>query len=199
MSKAFSQACENNKGPILQVLGRQFADSGKVLEIGSGTGQHAVFFAANLPHLIWQTSDLPASHASIRAWIAEAALANVREPVLLDVDNPVWPVSDFDSIFSANTCHIMAWQSVEKLFAGIARYLPEGGKCCIYGPFNYHGAYTSDSNARFDQWLQQQYPHQGIRDFEAVDRLAQQAGLQLLEDNAMPANNRLLVWRKENL
>lgn len=196
MAKQFSQACENNRQPILEVLARQFSQTERVLEIGSGTGQHGVFFSAHLPHLIWQTSDLAASHPSINAWMDDEPRPNLRRPLLLDVDSEPWPDSGFDGLFSANTCHIMAWESVVNFFAGVGRHLAVGGTCCIYGPFNYRGSYTSASNARFDQWLKSQFPHQGIRDFEAVDKLALQAGLILVEDNAMPANNRLLVWRK---
>lgn len=197
MDKPFSQACENNKEPILAVLRRHLGDVRDVLEIGSGTGQHAVFFAAQLPHLIWQTSDLPANHDGIQAWIRSARLGNVHPPLALDVGVQPWPVVSSSAVFSANTAHIMSWPMVEALVAGVGRVLRSGGRFCLYGPFNYGGRYTSDSNARFDEWLRMRDAESAIRDFEAVDRLARDAGLQLLEDNAMPANNRLLVWRRE--
>lgn len=196
MSKQFSVACERNQEPILQVLHATLADCKSVLEIGSGTGQHAVFFGAHLPHLTWQTSDLPNNHPSILAWQQEARCANVLPPIALDVSTGEWPQGPFDAVFSANTCHIMAWDAVVSMFAGVERVLRTGGVLCIYGPFNYHGAFTSASNAQFDAYLKSQAAHMGIRDFEAVDRLANDHGMTLEADHAMPANNRLLVWRR---
>ena len=195
MSRQFSAACERNRGPILAILRDAFADRRHVLEIGSGTGQHAVFFGAALPHLNWQTSDVPQNHPSIIAWQQEAELANVLPPLALDV-NGEWPPSPFDAVFSANTCHIMAWPEVQAMFAGIGRVLSTGGVVCIYGPFNYGGQFTSASNGEFDASLTAQAPHMGIRDFEAVNALAAAQGLALQADHAMPANNRLLVWRR---
>ena len=194
--KPFSEACEQNKQPILAVLQQHFADVHRVLEIGSGTGQHAVFFAAQLPHLQWLTSDVSELHAGIDAWLAEARLPNVSHPLELDVNQPDWPVEYIDAVFSANTVHIMDWPSVENMFAGIGRVLQSQGVFCLYGPFNYHGSYTSDSNARFDMWLKQRDPRSGIRDFEALNDLAHQHGMRLCTDHAMPANNRTLVWIK---
>jgi cyclopropane fatty-acyl-phospholipid synthase-like methyltransferase len=194
--KPFSQACENNKSPILDVLRRVFADRQQVLEIGSGTGQHAVHFAAHLPHLTWQTSDLPENHPGIRAWLEDASLPNLREPIAIDTDQRPWPVEPVDAVFTANTLHIMSWPQVENGFAGIAQVIQPDAVLAVYGPFNYNGGFTSESNRNFDAWLKQRGAHQGIRDFEAVNTLAEQIGLQLQEDNAMPANNRLLVWGK---
>ena len=194
--KPFSEACERNKEPILGILRQVLARSQRVLEIGSGTGQHAVFFAAELPHLYWQTSDLAAAHPGIQARIRASNLPNVLAPCVLDVDAPVWPVQDMDAIFSANTAHIVAWPQVENLFQGVGRTLQAQGLFCLYGPFNYRGEFTSASNAQFDAWLKQRDARSGIRDFEALDRLAQQQGMVLQDDYAMPANNRTLVWRK---
>ena len=194
--KPFSEACEQNKHPILAVLQQYFADVQSVLEIGSGTGQHAVFFAAQLPHLQWLTSEVTELHAGIHAWLDEAHLPNVLPPQELDVNQPDWPVVRVDAIFSANTVHIMDWPSVEKMFAGIGRVLQTRGVFCLYGPFNYEGNYSSESNARFDLWLKQRDPDSGIRDFEALNILAQQHGMALLADLAMPVNNRTLVWQK---
>ncbi len=193
--KPFSEACERNRVPILSVLREILPAQGRVLEIGSGTGQHAVYFGAALPGIVWQTSDLPEHHSGIRAWIEDSALSNVRLPVVLDANNAAWPVAAADAIFSANTLHIMSWSAVEKLFAGVGRVLATVGTLCIYGPFNYGGRHTSESNARFDALLRQRDPASGIRDFEAVDQLAQANGLVLMRDFAMPANSRLLVWR----
>lgn len=200
MTKQFSAACERNREPILAILRDALAQSGKVLEIGSGTGQHAVYFGAQLPHLVWQCSDLPHNHASILAWQQEANLSNVLPPLTLDIhpdmDPDEWPPGPYDAVFSANTCHIMAWPEVLAMFAGIGRVLRTGGVACVYGPFNYKGAFTSPSNAQFDASLRAQAPHMGIRDFEAVDAQARAHGLLLEADHAMPANNRLLVWRR---
>lgn len=194
LEKSFSQACENNKGAIFEVLERVFADREQVLEIGSGTGQHASYFAPRLPHLLWQTSDQAEYHPGINAWIDDSSAKNLRHPLLLNVDMPIWPITRVDAVFTANTCHIMSWQSVENMFRHLVDVLAIGGILAIYGPFNYGGEYTSASNASFDQWLKQRGEHQGIRDFEAVNALAIDAGMTLLEDKAMPANNRLLVW-----
>ena len=195
MGKPFSQACENNKRPILEVLQRRLGDVSSVLEIGSGTGQHAVFFAEQLPHLQWRTSDLVENHVAIRQWIDDAKLPNVLAPVALDVTEPHWPIGPVPAVFSANTAHIMAWPVVQAFLQGVGRVLAPGGLFLLYGPFNYEGGYTSESNARFDEWLAQRDPESAIRHFEDVERESRTAGLSLVEDVAMPANNRLLVWR----
>ena len=194
--KPFSEACEENKRPILAVLERLFAKSTRVLEIGSGTGQHAVFFGAALPQLTWQTSDVAEAHPGINVWLDEAGLPNVLKPLALDVTGE-WPKTAFDAVFSANTTHIMSWPEVEWMFQGIGRSLESGGILALYGPFNFGGAYTSDSNARFDQWLKIRDPHSGIRHFEALDQLALGNGLAFAEDIPMPVNNRILVWSKD--
>ncbi len=194
--KPFSQACENNKAPILAELRRVFARSRQLLEIGSGSGQHAVYMAPKLPHLIWQTADLPENHSGINAWIDDFPAANLRRPLSLDVAQKPLPTLSVDAIFTANTCHILSWQNVQNLFAGIGQWLQPGGVLAIYGPFNYAGKFTAPSNEQFDAWLKRQQPHQGIRDVEKVQILAAEQGLRLVEDNPMPANNRLLVWQR---
>jgi len=192
--KPFSQACINNREPILEVLQRVFARQTRVLEIGSGTGQHAVYFAEHLPLLHWQTSDLEENHEGILAWLADYQGSNLQPPLALDVTVSRWLIEKVDAIFSANTAHIMPWGAVEKMFEHIPSVLESGGVMALYGPFNYNGSYTSESNQQFDVWLKTQEPHRAIRDFEKVNGLAERAGMSLLEDNAMPANNRLLVW-----
>ena len=194
--KPFSESCVQNREPILAVLRELFADRRQVLEVGSGTGQHAVYFGAELPHLRWQTADVPPHHAGIRLWLAEAELANVLPPLALDVNQTGWRSGRYDAVFSANTLHIMSWPEVEKFFEGVGEVLEAGGILAVYGPFNYGGRYTSESNARFDAWLKTRDPASGVRDFEAVDALARAQGLHLLQDVAMPANNRTLVWRR---
>jgi hypothetical protein len=196
LEKPFSQACENNKGPILAVLREVFADPGLVVEIGSGTGQHAVHFAAQLPHLIWQPTDVADNLPGIRTWLGEADLPNLREPLTLDVAQGDWPVTAADYVFSANTAHIMGWPEVERLIGGVAALLPPGGAFCLYGPFAYGGEHTSDSNARFDASLKERDGRMGIRDVRDLEQLAEAAGLTLEADHAMPANNRTLVWRR---
>lgn len=194
--KPFAESCERNKEPILALLRELFSDRTRVLEIASGTGQHAVYFGEALPHLVWQTSELPQHHPGIRAWLDEAGLRNVLPPLSLDVNSESWTSKTFDAVFNANTVHIIGWPDVVKLFEGVGRVLEQDGLLCLYGPFNYGGSYTAESNARFDQWLKARDPVSGIRDFEAVDALAAEQGLKLLQDYAMPANNRLLVWRR---
>ena len=188
--RSFSEACERNREPILAVLKRVFADRRRVLEIGSGTGQHAAYFAPELPHLVWQPSDVAANLPDIREWVAAAP------PLELDVERP-FPAVDADAVFSANTSHIMSWPQVEKMFAGIGALLPAGGVFALYGPFNYGGKHTSESNARFDAMLLHRDAASGLRDAEAIVALGERHGLALAEDNAMPANNRLLVFRRQ--
>ena len=183
--KPFSEPSERNRAPILEILKRVFKDRKRVLEIGSGTGQHAAYFAPELPHLVWQASDVADNLPGIRQWVSDA--------MELDVDKP-WPRVQADAVFSANTCHIMSWPQVERLFAGIGRMGPE--VFALYGPFNYGGRHTSESNARFDAMLRGRDPASGIRDFEAIVELAARNDLALREDNAMPANNRLLVFER---
>lgn len=195
IDKPFSESCVQNRDPILAILRTLFTDRRHVLEIGSGTGQHAVYFAADLPHLVWQTADVPQHHPGIQAWLEEAALPNVLPPLALDVNDTAWRSGRYDAVFSANTLHIMGWPEVERFFAGVGAVLGAGGILTIYGPFNYGGHYTSESNARFDAWLKARDPASGVRDFEAVDALARSQGLLLQQDIAMPANNRTLVWR----
>jgi cyclopropane fatty-acyl-phospholipid synthase-like methyltransferase len=194
--KPYAPACERNREPILSVLRTYFADRHDVLEIGSGTGQHAVHFAGALPQLRWQTSERAEHHDGIRAWLAEAALPNVAPPIALDVAADAWPARGFDAAFTANTLHIMSWAEVEATFAGLDAALEQDATLVVYGPFNYGGKFTSASNADFDQWLKARGTHMGIRDFGAVDALARGIGLRLIDDVAMPAHNRCLIWRR---
>ncbi len=194
--KPYSESCDQNRDAILQVIQPLFKDRKNVLEIGSGTGQHAIYFAQKMPQLIWHTSDKEENHQGILAWIEETALDNVRAPISLDVSRNKWPNREIDAVFSANTAHIMSWPEVEALIAGVGAQLANNGLFVLYGPFNYGGKFTSDSNARFDQWLKDRDPQSGVRDFEALDRLALTAGMTLENDFEMPANNRILCWRK---
>ena len=195
MEKPFSEACERNRGPLLEILREVFADRKSVLEIGSGSGQHAVHFAAHLPHLVWQTSEMPMHHAGIRAWLDEAQLPNLHPPLALDVSAD-WPAGPYDAAFTTNTLHIMSWPQVEQFFAGAARVLAPGAVLAAYGPFNYDGVFTSDSNAQFDRWLKSRDPASGIRDFAQVCALAAAHGFEFTRDVPMPSNNRTLLWRR---
>jgi len=195
-TKPFAPACERNREPILGVLREAFADRRRVLEIGSGTGQHAVHLAAAMPWLEWQASERAEHLAGIRAWLDEAALANTPAPIELDVARGPWPKTRFDAVFSANTLHIMAWSEVEALFARLPEVTERGAVLAIYGPFNLDGRFTSASNAAFDAQLRQRAAHMGLRDLAAVDALALGAGFTREADHALPANNRCVVWRR---
>ena len=194
MDKPFSPASARNQAAILGVLREHFADRTRVLEVGSGTGQHAVHFAAALPQLTWQCSDVEANLPGIRLWLAEAALANTPAPLAFDVNGDA-PPARYDAVFTANTLHIMGWPEVQRLFALLPALLQPDALLAVYGPFNRHGAFTSQSNAAFDASLRAVDPKRGIRDAEAVDALARSAGFVPVKDHAMPANNALLVWR----
>ena len=194
--KTYAEACDRNRAPIFAIIEPLLKNSSAVLEIGSGTGQHAVFFAPRLPHLVWYTSDIKDNHGDIRAWLKESDATNVKGPLLLDVKQVDWPELAVDAVFTANTLHIMHWEEVEIFFSRIGSILPAGGLLLVYGPFNYHGDYTSESNARFDLWLKARDPNSGIRNFQDLDVLASNQGLQLQSDYEMPANNRILHWQK---
>jgi cyclopropane fatty-acyl-phospholipid synthase-like methyltransferase len=191
-----AEACERNKAPILAVLRTEFAASRSVLEIGSGTGQHAVYFAVHLPQLTWQPSEVAAGLPVLAKRVRLEGSPNLCPPIALDVRATPWPHAQADAIFTANTLHIMGWDAVADFFRGVGATLGPAGVLCVYGPFNYQGRYTSESNAQFDGWLKARDPHSAIRDFEAVNALATAQKLQLAADHAMPANNRTLVWRR---
>jgi cyclopropane fatty-acyl-phospholipid synthase-like methyltransferase len=193
---AVSEACERNKAPILAVLAGELAASRAVLEIGSGTGQHAVHFASHLTHLSWQPSEVRAQLPPLIERLQCEAPPNVRAAIALDVHDDPWAARDLDAVFSANTLHIMAWSAVREFFRGCGALLRAGGVLCVYGPVRYRGEYTSASNAQFDQWLKDRDPQSGIRDFEALDALACAQGLKLRADHPMPANNQTLVWHR---
>lgn len=194
-NKPFSQACENNKLPILEVI-RAYFREGTILEIGSGTGQHAVFFAAHLPSVFWQTSDQQHYHEGINLWLDDYDGDNLGRPLTFDVNQAELPINRVDGIFSANTAHIMGWSSVINMFTKAGILLGEGCYFCLYGPVNINGDYTSDSNQAFDQHLKHTDPQMGIRDLEALTELAEHNGFRLKQLHQMPANNVLMVWQK---
>jgi cyclopropane fatty-acyl-phospholipid synthase-like methyltransferase len=194
-----SEACERNKEPIRKILAQAFAHSKKVLEIGSGTGQHALHFAAHFPHLVWQPSDTGEYLQGLRERIRHEGTANLLTPVELDVRRPPWNVEPVDAVFTANTLHIMSWPAVRDFFSGLGAVLTTPAVLCVYGPFRYDGQYTSPSNAEFDRYLRARDPESGIRNFEDVNTLASEQGLSLSADHVMPANNQLLIWQKSAL
>lgn len=191
----FSDACERNKKPILSVLGQVLPEAGCVLEIGSCTGQHVVFFAAALPGLCWQPTDRAEYMAGLSARIRHEGNENILDALELDVTAD-WPEREFDAVYSSNTAHIMSWDSVCSMFAGVGQCLKPGGVFCLYGPFNHNGHYTSASNGEFDRDLRSRGSGMGIRDREALESLANQHHLQLEQQFGLPANNSLLVFRK---
>jgi len=203
INKPYSEACEQNKEPILSVIKQWFTEENStVLEIGSGTGQHAAYFPAFLPNVHWQPSDVSTNIDTIEAWRLDANLANVYTAKTLDVAQSTWPIQSADYIFSANSVHIMSWAHVESMFAGIRKILKPNGIFCLYGPFNYKGEYTSPSNAQFEQWLKSRDINSGIRDFEALCDLATSSSIQgspltLVSDHQMPANNQILVFKSQ--
>lgn len=196
-SKPYSESCDQNRNPIFEVIEPLFQDCKSILEIGSGTGQHAIYFAKNMPHLIWQCSDQIEYHQGIKLWLDEASLANTPPPIPLNVSKDNWPEQNFDAVFSANAVHIMSWKNVTDLIENACKLLNHNGLLVLYGPFNYNNAYTSESNARFDIWLKERDPKSAIRNFEDIDTLAKNFAMQLISDVEMPANNRILCWQKK--
>ena len=191
----YSAACERNKGPILEQLSIYLAGARSVLEIGGGTGQHAVHFAAHLPHLQWQSTERASYLAALAARIGAEGSANLPAPVALDVDDPAWPAGPFDAVYTANTLHIMGWPQVERCYAGVAAALPVQGLFLCYGPYRRHGR-TTDSNEQFDAELRRRDPASGLRELDELSALGGRVGLRLVADIALPANNELLVWRR---
>ena len=189
-------SCERNRAPIEQVLVRHIQQPATLIEIGSGTGQHGYYFSERFPRLRWQPTDCAGNLTKIRQWVAAADRENFLSPQLLDVTEPAAIANTYDYLYSANTLHIMSWQAVQAFFSLVPMVLRHGGLLFVYGPFNYAGQFSSESNAQFDRMLRASDPQQGIRDFEQVNLLAEHGGLTLIEDNAMPANNRLLIWRQ---
>lgn len=195
MEKPDAPSVARNRDAILDVLGEAFAHTRSVLEVGSGTGQHAVYFAQALPHLSWQASDREESLSGISAWLDDAGLPNTPPVLTFDV-NGTWPTAAYDGVFTANTLHIMSFEEVQAFFTGLPGITAPDATLVVYGPFNYDGKFTSPSNATFNDWLQVRGTHMAIRDFEEVSALAAKAGFQLVDDRAMPANNRCIIWRR---
>lgn len=196
MNKPFAESCVQNQQVILEQLKELLTESGTVLEIGSGTGQHAVFFTEHLPHINWQPSDLQDQHAGMRLWLDEAPHDRIKSPLEINVDKGPWPLENIDYVFTANTTHIISSDQADNMLKYTAACLRPGGLFIQYGPFNYNGNYTSESNAQFDVWLKQRDANSGIKHFESLQEQASKNALSLFKDIEMPANNRILVWRK---
>lgn len=196
MKKPYSESCDQNKDPILSVIQPLLRNCTNVLEIGSGTGQHAIYFAENMPHVCWHPSDCAEYLPGITQWLDEAGLENSSSPIELDVSSSAWPSIDVDAIFTANSVHIMSWKNVQDLFHGVGQLLETNGQFIVYGPFNYDNQYSSESNARFDDWLRSRNTESSIKNFEDVCQLAEQNGMFLVNDYEMPVNNRILHWTK---
>jgi len=195
-SRPFSESAESNKDSILKIISKIFTDETCVLEIGSGTGQHAVYFTEQLPHLTWQPTELKDKIQGIKMWLETAKHNRILEPQLLDVTKDCQMQKKYQYVFTANTAHFIAWSEVQAMFCVVGKLLSPGGFFVQYGPFNYQGRFTSESNEKFDQWLKAEDPNRGIRNFEDLTSLATENGVQLFKDYEMPANNRTLVWQK---
>ena len=195
-NKPYAESCDQNRNDILDIIQPLLINSRSLLEIGSGTGQHAVYFTEQLPHITWYTSDRAENLEGIKLWLSDTDNEQLPPPIELDVRKKNWPEITFDTVFTANTCHIMNQQSVEVMIAQVGKHLPAGGQLIIYGPFNYNQKYTSASNEKFDRWLKERDKESAIRNFEDLNELAGKAGLNLVGDYQMPANNRVLCWRK---
>jgi cyclopropane fatty-acyl-phospholipid synthase-like methyltransferase len=194
--KPYAPSCDRNKDSILKILQKELVEEQTVLEIGSGTGQHAIYFAEHLPHVQWLTSDLADKHQGISAWIKETEQTNILGPIEIDAQTK-WSIEgQIGSVFTANTLHIMCEESALSTIKKAAQLLSKNGKLLIYGPFKYNNIFTSESNQKFDLWLKEQNSVSGIRDFEKINQAAIQSELSLISDNSMPANNQLLVWKK---
>jgi SAM-dependent methyltransferase len=197
MDKPFSQACENNKQPIFQVISNYFKAGDQILEVGSGTAQHAIYFCHLLPEINWIPCEITENMNTLAAGMSGDKPANLMPAEMLDVTQQEWPFRDLDGLFSSNCLHIMPESFNADFFRGAGKVLKVDATLCVYGPFKYQGEFTSDSNARFDSWLKDRDPLSGIRDFEKIDQLAKDNDFELIEDRDMPANNQCLIWRKQ--
>lgn len=194
--KPFSAAAERNHKPIAAVLGQILTGRGLILEIGSGTGQHAAYLAKDFPAYQWQPTDLPENLDGINEWAAGSGASNILPAIALDLSKDEWPVGQCEVLVCMNTIHIVSWRLVENLFRGTGKVLKPGGVMYVYGPFEYSDRPLEPTNAEFNEWLKMRDPKSGIRKFDEVNRLAQENGLVLEGDEAMPANNRSIWWRK---
>lgn len=197
MEKPFAPACERNQDPILNILQSLLVNKKAVFEVGSGTGQHAVYFAKNMPHIVWQTSDLVEKHNGINLWIDASKLKNVKAPISFDVNKDELESNHYDAVFTANTFHIMSWEECCKCISKLSEALKTNGSFILYGPFNFNGQFTAGSNENFDQHLKSQDPKMGIRDFSDIERICNKYNMLFVEKFEMPSNNFILVFTKK--
>ncbi|MGB1091793.1 MAG: DUF938 domain-containing protein [Oceanobacter sp.] len=192
-----SPACLRNQQPIAEVLARELPEHSVVLEVGSGTGQHAAFMTSWMPNLTWQPSEIASRLAEINAWRLRTGSENFLPPLVLDVAQDLWPVKQVDAVFSANVIHYISWAKVRSMLEGIGRVTRVGGLVFFYGPYNYEGRFTSEGNAALDAWLKADIdPEAGIKDFDQILLAARREKLRLVKDIEMPANNRILMFKK---
>jgi len=194
MNKPFSPSADRNKQYILEALDRELVGNEFILEIGSGTGQHACHFAANLPNITWQATELKDNIPAIESWIGEHNCLNLPDPYELDVDVLPWPAKNVDVCYTSNTFHIVSMQSIQSIFEGCKQVLSHSGKLCVYGPFSINGAHTSEGNIQFDRQLRTSDPASGVRDLQVLDGLAKRAGFSACRYIELPANNHFVVW-----
>ncbi len=192
----YSPAAEKNKTPVLEVLRERLAPTARVLEVGSGSGQHALHFTEALPELRWQPTEHPAVMPALEANLGAAGREAILPPLALDLAADSWPIGPFDGVYAANVMHIVSVPLGEALLRGAASVLGEGGQLLLYGPYRFGGAFTTESNAEFDQWLKARDPASGVRDFEAAAAAAEAVGLVFADNRAMPSNNQLLCFRR---
>ncbi|MCB0376935.1 MAG: DUF938 domain-containing protein [Bdellovibrionales bacterium] len=194
--KPYAPSCDKNTDPILEVLKLYLPEQKSLLEFGAGTGQHAIAMAPHFPNIVWTISDREENHKGIQLWLQDFPRVNLRGPLSFDIDRDTFPEGHFDTVFTANTLHILSWEQNLKLYSLLGESLPNESLFLVYGAFNYNGNFTSESNQRFEQWLKNRDPKSGIRDFESVSSELFKVGFDLIRDHEMPANNRLLVFKK---
>ena len=195
--QGYSQAAENNKAPIADIMCRHLPSNAFVLEIGSGAGQHALHMTHAFPGIAWLPSEREAVVPILRANLALYESNNIHPPLVLDLADFTWSGDPVDAIYAANVMHIVSESLGERLLQLAAEALKPSGLLMLYGPYKYNGKFTTESNARFDQWLKDRDPASGIRDFEALMTTAKCTGLILTQDYAMPANNQMLIFERE--
>ena len=195
--QGYSQAAENNKAPIADVMGKHLPPDASVLEIGSGAGQHALHMSHTFPGITWLPSERKAVVPILMANLALYESNNIQPPLVLDLADFTWSGDPVDAVYAANVMHIVSDSLGKRLVQLAADALRSSGLLMLYGPYKYNGQFTTESNAAFDQWLKDRDPASGVRDFEAVLATAQCSGLTLAQDYAMPANNQMLIFERE--
>ncbi len=195
--KPYAISCDRNSAPILEVLKEYLKDYKKLVEMGAGTGQHAIYMAPHFPELEWYLLDQKDRHEGIKTWLHDFPRANVKGPIEYSIGENDWPISDCDVVFTSNTLHIVSWEKDLQFFDDLTNALSSGGLFMAYGAFNYNGDFSSESNKKFEEWLKERDPASGIKDFEKVKAELEKRDFELVKDHEMPSNNRLLVFKKK--